>query len=183
MKLQNIIWSQKNIWIKTIDSRQRTTEIIDFIDLRINSVTSPDQKIRTSKHHLIREKNLDQEYCFSTTNGPKEYRLSRFPKIHSKSGKYHLFESWAYGSQWAVQIPGNRLMFLQGMMDKIWLKLHCNKHGFRIFLNDPVEPQVPLFPNIAYQFCLITQVLQRSTSVCRALLRWHTQSMDLRMML
>ena len=34
-KVQNIIWTEKKNWIKTnvIDSRQRTTEIIDFIDL------------------------------------------------------------------------------------------------------------------------------------------------------
>ena len=28
------------------------------------------KKFETSKHYLIAEKNLDQKYCFSVTNGP-----------------------------------------------------------------------------------------------------------------
>ena len=48
-KLQNIIWSQKKIWIKTIDSRQRTAKIIDFIDLRINILNSNQYRPKNSK--------------------------------------------------------------------------------------------------------------------------------------
>ena len=48
-KLQNIIWSEKKIWIKTIDSRQRTTETIDFIDLRINIICSNQSRPKNSK--------------------------------------------------------------------------------------------------------------------------------------
>ena len=48
-KLQNIIRSEKQIWTKTIDSRQRTSEIIDFIDLRINIRYSNQYRSKNSK--------------------------------------------------------------------------------------------------------------------------------------
>ena len=49
MKLQNIIGSQKQNWNKTIDSRQRTTKTIDFIDFRINIICSNQYRPKNSK--------------------------------------------------------------------------------------------------------------------------------------
>ena len=48
-KLQNIIWSQKKIWIKTIDSRQRTAKTIDFIDLHVIIGSSNQCRPKNSK--------------------------------------------------------------------------------------------------------------------------------------
>ena len=50
-------------------------KIIDFIDFRINILNSNQSRPKNSKLQNIiwsQKTNLDQKYCFSTTNGPKQ---------------------------------------------------------------------------------------------------------------